>query len=123
MEELDREKQLELERERSTNFCKLQREKARKENEKTLKDIEAGLYGLEDGFKVKVNVNQNNHSNSPNKKNNAVAPSNKDSGQHPPKSNQQSLSSHHQPSGPKSDKVLELASKSLFLFPFLLTVF
>ena len=127
MEELDREKQLELERERSTNFCKLQREKARKENEKTLKDIEAGLYGLEDGFKVKVNNNQNqNHSNpSPNKKqNNAVAPSNKDSGQHnPPKSNQQSLSSHHQPSGPKSDKVLELASKSLFLFPFLLTVF
>ena len=121
MEELDREKQLELERERSTNFCKLQREKARKENEKTLKDIEAGLYGLEDGFKVKVNNNQNqNHSNpSPNKKNNAVAPSNKDSGQHnPPKSNQQSLSSHHQPSGPKSDKVLELASKSLFLFSF-----
>ena len=149
MEELDREKQLELERERSTNFCKLQREKARKENEKTLKDIEAGLYGLEDGFKVKVNNNQNNHNSnpSPNKKNNAVAPSNKDSGQHnPPKSNQQSLSSHHQPSGPKSDKVLELAkvyrdrfviiygpvsialelaSKSLFLFlfPFLLTVF
>jgi len=43
LEELDREKQLELEQERASRFAQQQREKARREKEKTLKEIEASL--------------------------------------------------------------------------------
>lgn len=44
MEELDREKQLELERERAAKFAQTQREKARREKEKALREIEEALY-------------------------------------------------------------------------------
>ena len=43
LEELDREKQLEVERERAAHFAKEQKEKARREKEKALKEIEASL--------------------------------------------------------------------------------
>eukprot|EP00093_Oithona_nana_P012607 12607.XXX_576979_584867_1 [CDS] Oithona nana genome sequencing. len=43
LEELDREKQLEIERERASCYAKEQKEKARREKEKALKEIEASL--------------------------------------------------------------------------------